>query len=132
MNNVAEDIKDILLGESSLELTFGTDLFVGREPAEPNDCVTIFDTSGQPPQLTLEEEGATLNYDSFQIRVRNTSYRDGWDVIESIQDLLHGRANETWNGTMYSVIFCSSGPALLEWDENDRVKFIINYRTIRR
>lgn len=132
MNASAEDIKDMLEAESSLGLTFGTDLFVGREPAKPNNSVTIFDTISRASQLTLSEEGATLHYSSVQLRVRDTSYQNGWDKVMSIHDKLHGRANETWNETLYAVIYCSSGPAMLDWDENNRVRFIINFNLIRR
>lgn len=134
MNAPSEDIKDILAAESSLGLTFATDLFYGREPdgAGYKNTVTIFDTSGRPPALTLEEEGAGLDYCSVQIRVRNTDYDVGWVLIQDIRDALHGRAQETWNGTLYTVIYCLSGPALLDWDENNRVRFIVNFNMIRR
>ncbi|KKL64285.1 hypothetical protein LCGC14_2166530, partial [marine sediment metagenome] len=45
---------------------------------------------------------------------------------------LHGKAGETWNATLYTVIYCSSGPALLDWDENNRPRFIINFNLQRR
>ena len=132
MNSAAQDIKDMLEGESSLGLVFATNLFVGREPTSPDNTVTIFETSSQPPQLTLEGEGATLNYSSVQIRVRNRSYQTGWDMVDSIQDKLHGRAGETWNSTLYNSIYCSSGPAFMDWDDNDRIRFIINFNIVRR
>jgi hypothetical protein len=132
MNATSEDIKDLLEAESSLGLTGGTNLFIGREQPTPDNCVTIFDTSSRPPQTTLEEEGATLNYDSVQIRVRNRSYEDGWSLIKALQIALHGRAGETWNDTLYSAILCQSGPAWLDFDDNNRVRFIVNINVIRR
>lgn len=132
MNASSVDIKDIL-AESSLGLTFADNLFIGREPAKPNDCVTIFDTPGFPPLLTLDE-GGDYYYPSVQIRVRNTDYRNGWDLIHKIMILLHGRANElSPDGTiLYTGIYCSSGPALLDWDDNNRVRFIVNFNMQRR
>lgn len=132
MNPTSKDIKDMLVAESSLGLAYATNLFVGREPIKPNNCVTIFDTFGFAPQLTLEGGNDDYYYPSIQIRVRNTSYSDAWTLINNIRDLLHGLANETWNGTLYTVIYCSSGPAMLDWDESDRVRLIINFNTQRR
>lgn len=130
MNSASEDIKDILEAESALGLIYATNLFRGLEPEEPNNCVTIFDTVGAPPDLTLDQQN--LFHPSIQIRVRNTDYNTGWDLIQLLADTLHGRAQETWNGTLYSVIAISSGPAMLYWDENERVVFIVNFNMTRR
>lgn len=132
MNSASEDIKDILEAESALELEFASNLFIGREPPEPKTCVTVYDTPGAPPLLTLEEEGATYDYSSIQVRVRSSKHSTGWELAKDIQDALHGRANETWNGTLYTVIRCISGPHLLEWDQNNRVIFVVNFNLQRR
>jgi hypothetical protein len=133
MNSPSTDIKDILeaYGDSSgLDVEFADNLFINREPAKPDNCITIFDTGGMPSYLGLTDTG--LEYPSIQIRVRNRKQQDGWTIIEGIKTALHGRAQETWNGTLYSVIYCSSGPALLDWDDNGNVRFIINFNIIRR
>jgi hypothetical protein len=132
MNPASEDIKDILEAESSLGLALGTDLFIGKEPADPNNCVTIFDTPGLPPQLTLAGKGEDYFYPSIQVRVRNTNYLTAYSLADSIRDVLHGLAHETWNGTLYILIQCTQGPALLDWDENNRCRFIINFNVQRR
>ena len=132
MNASSEDIKDMLKAESSLGLTYGTDLFIMREPPKPDNCVTIFDTAGGPAQLTLDEDNDDYYYPSIQIRVRNRASITGWDLIHDIMISLHGRAQETWNGTLYTLIACSSGPALLDWDDNNRARFIINFNLQRR
>jgi hypothetical protein len=127
------DVKDMLeaYGDSSgLDVEFAENLFIGAEPNKPDNCVTIFDTGGYPPALGLVNQG--YEYPSIQIRVRNRKYIDGWNIIEGIKTALHGRAQETWNETLYSVIYCSSGPALLEWDDNGNVIFIINFNIQRR
>lgn len=130
MNSPAVDIASMLAQDSDLGLAIGTNLFIGMEPGLPNTCVTIFDTHGRPNQLTLNEPG--LEYPSIQIRVRSTSYQTGWALIEGIKALLHGRANETCDSTLYSLIYCISGPALLDWDDNSRVRFIVNFNINRR
>ena len=131
MNVLSQDIADMLEAESSLGLTFGTNLFIGREPATPNNTVTLFDTGGHRPDLNLD---STEKYErpSLQIRVRNTSYTVGWDLLNDIKDSLHGRAHETWNDTYYSVIYCSSDIAFLDWDNNNRARFVLNFNVQRR
>lgn len=120
----------MLAAESSLALTYGTDLFIGLEPSTPPDCVTIFDTPGTAKDLTLDQQ--SYGRPSVQIRVRNQGYTAGWAVIEAIETALHGRAHETWNGALYTVIRTASGPSLLEWDNNNRVKLVLNLNLQRR
>ncbi len=119
-------------GDSSgIDLTYGTNLFVGREPASPKDCVTVFDTPGFSPYLSVAGETG-YEYPSVQIRVRSTKYSTGFNLINSIKDALHGKHNETWNGTLYCVVICSGSPALLDWDDNGNCRFIVNFNLQRR
>lgn len=131
MNSASEDIKDMLDGESSLGLTYGTDLFIGKEPSTPDNCVTIFDTPSFPPMRAVDPT-VKYYYSSVQIRVRNKRYLDGYAVARNIFDSLHNRAQEMWNGTLYTVIQAAGEPALLDWDGNNRPRFIINFNMNRR
>jgi hypothetical protein len=131
MNVPALDIKDILEAESSLALTFATDLFVGKEPPNPNNSVTIFDTPGRRPMLGIST-GNDYFFPSVQVRVRNEDYTTGWNLINDIKEKLHGRANETWNGAYYALIECVIEPSLLGWDDNDRVWFVTTFDLQRR
>lgn len=130
MNAPSEDVKDMLVAESWFNLTFQTNLFIGREPAKPNNTVTILDSYGYPPDLSLVNQG--YERPSVQILVKSSSYLDGLKLAQDIKDSLHGRSQETWNGTLYTVITCSSGPALLEWNENSLARFSINFNLQRR
>lgn len=143
MNAPSIDVKDILAyikpavsssgaeNENEFGLTFGTNLFVGREPAKPDETVTIFDAVGWPPQLTFDKD-EIYERPVVQIRVRSRSYLAGWNMIEKIMRRLHGATQETWNGTLYSVIRCSRVPMLLDWDENSRVRIITSFELQRR
>lgn len=129
MNAPSIDIKNMLEAES-FGLVFGTNLFVAIEPSDPVDCVTIFDVPGDPPQLTFDnqkQENPAIN-----IQVRNKDYATGYTLAEQIKDSLHGRANEEWGGTLYMIINCISGPFALEFDENRRICFSINFNVRRR
>jgi hypothetical protein len=139
MNMCSEDIRHMLEAglddsESSgtgLGLVFGTNLFKNREPAKPINCVTIFDTPGSLPYLSVGGETG-YEYPSIQIRVRNSSQVACATLIEGIKNSLHGRHHQTWNGTLYSVIYCTSSPALLDWDDNGNCRFICNFNVQRR
>ena len=125
MNASSEDIKDMILAIPNIGLVFGINFFIGKEPAKPNDTVVIFDTTNPGPQKVLDN--ALYEYPSVQVRVRNTDYKQGWDLIHKIMLSLHGRGHETWGGSIYEVIYCSSGPAMLDWDDDQRVRFIVNF-----
>lgn len=133
MNAASIHIKDILSSPEAgeLGLVFGTTLFIGREPAKPDNCATIYDYAGKPPALAVD---GTVGYEypAVQIRVRNLSYFEGMNLVYKIQRYLHGMANKTIEGTLYGAIYCSSGPAFLDWDNNNRVRLIINYQIQRR
>ena len=131
MNSASQDIKDILIADPSLGLVFATNLFVAKEPTKPNNTVTVFDGVPSPPMLTFKK-GENYYYDAVQIRVRNVDYQVGYALAKDIMVSLHGRSQETWNSTLYSVIYCSSGPAQLDWDDNGNVRFIVNMNIQRR
>lgn len=136
MKSTSEDIKEMLQyylgtsGSNSAGIDM-YDIFIGREPAEPTNTISVFETAGYPPQLNMDKE-EKYEYPSFQIRVRSTSYTEGWSQVSAIKDVLHGRANEQWGDVYYIVIYCQSGPALLDYDKNQRVRFIINFNCQRK
>lgn len=121
----------MLVDDSSLGLTFAEDIFIGKEPARAGNTVTIFDTPGFPDQLNFDRT-EIYKHPSIQIRVRNTSYQEGWALANDIISSLHGRGQETWNGTLYTLIRSMGEPALLDWDENNRCRFIVNFDIQRR
>jgi len=138
MNPTAVDVKEMLefyaqadSSESSgCEITLYP-IFIGKEPAEPFNTVTIFETGILAPQLTFNRNEIYEN-PTIQIRVRANNYLEGWEVISNIKNLLHGRGQETWNDSYYTLIRCVSGPALLDYDKNQRVRFVVNFYIQRR
>jgi hypothetical protein len=130
MNAPTVDIKDLLIADSSLGLTLGGNLFIGKMPSQPRRTVTLFDSYGFAPQLALANQG--YEYPAIQIQVRDVDYQNAYDVCEEIKTLLHGVNHTTLNGALYTVIYCSSGPTLLEWDDNGNVLFVMNFNLQRR
>ncbi len=131
MNPTSLDVKDILDGV--LGLIFATNLFVGREPDNPSDCVTIFDTPGFGQETYLDRETSEdYYYPSIQIRVRNVDYATGWGLIHNIRDLLHHRAKGVINGSFYESFTCRQEPSLLDWDASNRARFVTSFDIQRR
>ena len=128
---LSEDIKTMLTTPSSLALTFGTDLFIGQEPKEPDDCVTIFDTPSFPPDITLDKVDDYYN-SSCQILIRNKDYPTGLAFARDIMVYILDRVGETVNGTLYTVIRATGEPSWLDRDQNNRPRFIINFNCQRR
>lgn len=127
MNPASVDIANILAAYPIFGLTFATNLFVGKEPDTPDNCVTIFDTPGEPPERLLTKVPTFVWRPSIQIRVRDTSYIAGWFLINQIQSTLHNRGPEIRNDTRYLTMFCEQEAALLDWDENNRVRFVTTF-----
>jgi hypothetical protein len=131
MKAPSKDIVSIIEDNSSLGLTFGTNLFIGNLPIDtPRNCVVISDTGGRGKDLGVTEIDYERN--SVQIIVRNKNYSDGWDLISDIRDILHGYANTSISDIYYGLISCISGPGFLGWDDNKNALFFSNFEVQRR
>ncbi len=130
MNAPSQDIKDMLEAEGSLNLTYRTNLFIGRETSSPINQVVIIDSFGYNSAVTLKDQ--SYERPTIDIRIRNKSYTEAMELALRIKDYLFSCSQQTWNGTLYTIIYCSSGPALLEWDENGNSNIIIKFNINRR
>lgn len=128
MNASSEDIKDILEGTSSLALTFATDLFISEMPTNPDQCVCIYDTGGEPPEPDYNYERPTL-----QIRIRGVKggYLVAHELAQSIRDTLNGEHNYTVNDTRYIAIWAMGDILFIGYDDNHRPLLTVNFRLHR-
>lgn len=135
MNNASKDIAQKLaaltVSSSTLKFTIGSNLFVGRQPTSPENCVTIVDRPSWPLGVNLDGSGE-FDYASIQVMIRDISYDKGAETMQAIIKLLHGINNFTINNTVYFVCTCVSGPSLLEWDQNNRAILISDFDIQRR
>ena len=125
MSMASEDLKDLLVN-AGLNLTFGTNLFIGRMPATPDNCVVLIDVPGREPGLDYQNE-LVYEYPSVQVIVRNNGYKEGWETINSIREYLHGKHYVEVNSSEYKLIKCTVEPAFLRWDENNRAEFVTTF-----
>lgn len=132
MNPVSIDIADIIEQESKLGLVSGTNLFISFEPANPANCVTLYDAPGGFIDSTLKAGEQDYFYDDLQVRIRNTDYVKAMEQAKDIRTVLHGLNNFIHELTYYAFIRCTSPPFLLERDTLNRAIIIINFQIQRR
>ena len=132
MNSTATDIATLLDGDTSLGLTLETDLFVGRMPNEPDDCVVVYDNPGGAPMLTLDKATSNYFYSSVYVRIRNIKYAPGWEQMFDILEFLHASSQDVVGTTYYALIKAMNDPQVLHWDDNERVIMFINFEVQRR
>ena len=91
--NLLDDVKKYLVSQPltasipsvvGSTLGFGRNLFIGREPSSPTNCVTIYPTGGYSPDISRSTETPTI-----QIRIRNTSYPTGYKIGNMIGKEFH-------------------------------------------
>lgn len=130
MNPPSDDIKDILVTED-LDLVAGTNLFVGKEPANPPNTVTIFDSPGGGPGRTYNRL-EKYEYRAVNIRVRNASYQLGMKQAQDIVNALEGLSNIETDKALYTRIEVIDGPGLVGYDDNGRPWITFNLEIQRR
>jgi len=105
MNPVSVDIKDILVKECGF--VFTQDLFISAIPAEPYNCVVLYDTSNEEIQNTYDNEN--YRFESIMIWVRDVDYESAYVKANSIISVLNNRANFVLNGSRYLYCTLRSG-----------------------
>lgn len=105
----------------------GTDIFIGRQPETPNDCITVLETGGQEPSAYTP-----LSKPTVQIIVRNTSYEAGRTKAATVFDALHQKANSDLGENYVYYVLAIADVGYLDQDENDRHEWSMNFRMGRR
>jgi len=128
VKSVATDVAIIL--DLAKIGTLGKDLFVGRDlPEDPDNVIIIVDTG------TYDTDSPNLYYTSptFQVIVRTQhgAYQNCYEKIYQIRNWFHGHSYVTGDATKYIYFFTVSGPVDIGYDESDRPRFSVNFRTLR-
>ena len=106
--------------------TVGTDIFLGLMPDQPDNCVSLFEYAGSPPDLHWAGE-----YPGLQVRVRNKSYAAARAKIGEIAKELHGLHEQMLSGTRYLLIKARGSPEILKRDASNRVELVLNFEIIK-
>ena len=126
MNPPSQDIKDFLV--DAAVGTFGTDLFISKEPTTPAACVTVYDTGGFDPDAHLVYDKPTV-----QIRVRGArgGYQAAFAKAQAVRTALRTIFNEVKNGTRYIGVWILGDITAIGDDEEGRPVLVVNARIHR-
>jgi hypothetical protein len=110
----------------------GPGIFVGEEPPEPSEAVTLYSYGG------VADDGLTCEaIDNFrvQVRVRARNYQDAWKLIQKVETELNRLKTLTVPDgalTVYYNTVIRLQPAFeAGFDEKHRFAFTQNYSGIR-
>lgn len=105
--------------------TVNTDIFMGKMPPNPSDCVVI---KGNPTgRNTPASEIPIMEYPRFQILVRASNYGDGAAKLREVRTLLHGKLNFWLPHFRVLIIQCEQDGGPLGQDDQGRSEFSINF-----
>lgn len=131
MNSASQDVKDMLetAGLGTFAASSGWSIHVGRQPVEPDDCITIYEAGDQ----SAADPDNNLYHPLIQIRVRGDDYLGAINKALAIRDeLLVNQVNSTVNSTLYLGFWSVGGITPIGWDEQDRPQFTMNFSLMRQ
>lgn len=120
-------ISHLLHEDLNLGLVEATNLFIGRELPTPDLCCTVYDTGGGAQESRLALDEAT-----FQIRVRATSYSEGYEKILATKVALQSFPSVNVDGIVVVGVWVNSNITFLKRDELDRSIFVWNGKIITK
>jgi len=115
--------------------TFATDIFIGKEPNTPDNCITLYLTGGTPDD-TLSLTNRTNEISTLQVRVRNNDFLTAHAKIEECIAVFGKAKYKTVSdstGDILLNIWQTSLPNVLIRDTTNRVimSFDFSCRTER-
>ena len=112
--------------------TFGTDIFISKEPESPDNTITIYKTGGLPDN-TLKVGNYTQEIHNFQVRVRNNNYQVGHTTMNSVRASIEKGIKTLTDsgGTDYLKIQMVSLPIDLIRDTTNRCIITANFTCMR-
>ena len=106
--------------------TVGQDIFFGMMPDKPDECFSLFEYAGSPPDLHWNGE-----YPGLQIRTRGKTYQAGKNKAKEISKTLHGLNEITLEGVRFLLFKAKGSPEVLKRDESGRTEWIVNFDIIK-
>lgn len=94
---------------------------IGSSPPTPAVHISLYNTGGGRRSLT----GTEVREPYFQVRVRHTSYKTGYELCQTIANLLHGVVQQTG----FLLIAQEGDIQDLGRDKDNNSIFTINFRS---
>lgn len=95
---------------------------VAREPAEPQNCITVYDTGGQAP----DTDQLDIIRANIMVRVRSQDYEDGQAMAVNIRSWLPTQTPAGSFGVVPTSEVSHAGFA-----DNDAYLFTVNFTVFR-
>lgn len=130
--SLAQDMVTYL--DSVTALTAGTDLFRGPMPEAPDDCTVCTATGGEEGEYVM---GSSLSapgveFSRFQLMVRRAAMATAETDAAAYHALLANLGPVTINGRLYHNVESIDGePYPLGQDQNERYRYVANYRAVK-
>lgn len=112
--------------------TQATDVFVGRMPDSPNDCVSVQTYQGLSPAYVQESAAPASERVSFQVLIRGTSRQAVETKSGTIWTSIASVRNQYINTAYLLAVRPMQSPFELRQDENDRVIYVFNAEALVR
>jgi hypothetical protein len=147
---VTEDVRDILHRLGVAYFPEPTEVapddgrwigYVGKEPERPDNTITLYDTGGGQPRHNMSNTVHPTCYPTFQIRVRCVGYRESFNKLNEVAELLDQNGGFLSYGKQeddptvlyeYADILRTSDYLSLGFDERKRALWTVNFKAIRR
>src|SRR5512143_1312249 len=117
-------------GVGSTSQTASWAVFKGFEPETPDKCISLFETGGDPNE---QHEATPIDRPTFQVRIRSDDYgySTGRAKIAAARTALELVGNTSLSGRRYVHVVAMREPISLGLDENQRPRWVQNFRAIR-
>jgi SH3-like domain-containing protein len=101
-------------------------VYVDREPLEPSDVVTVYNTGGLPDAIINDVEEP-----SIQVRVRSADGNGAWQKAMAAVSALQSALSVPVEGGQVVQWVALGGPLQIGRDDADRALFTVNFRMMR-
>lgn len=111
--------------------TLNTNLFRGRMPDQPDDCLAVIEYAGSPGRLKLPNDRPLDERPRAQIVSRAKLYKTAETKARAAYTAMHGR-HLTLNNSSYVWLHALQLPFFLREDESGRTLIVFNVEMRRR
>lgn len=120
---IGEYVKDYLVAEGYG--TYGTDLFLGFRPDDPNNLTVLYEETAPP---LAESQGYAIDTMGIQVLVRNKDYSTARTKLKEAHKLLAGFRGTLATGAPHvRETYITTTPSSIGSDENNRKLWTAHY-----
>ena len=105
-----------------LQQSINDTIYLGFRPAQPDTCITLYQTSGLPPDAKHQ-----YNSIGLQVSTRAKHYTTAYNLAYAVFNKLQSLSTQTVSGTYIVDIQADQDPYSLGQDEINRFLFTQNF-----